>query len=87
MSTMRKDDVFSIVVKHLVETLETIDADSIKPEQSMVDLGASSLDIVEVVSCSMRELRVRVPRDELNGLENIGQLCDLLHRVHSEKTN
>jgi acyl carrier protein len=49
----------------------------------MKALGASSLDIVEVVSCSMRELRVRVPRSELQGLKNIGELVGLLHRIVS----
>jgi hypothetical protein len=39
----------------------------------------SSLDIVEVVSCSMRELKVRVPRSELAKLRDIGGLVDLLH--------
>ena len=52
---------------------------------NMKDLGANSLDIVEVVSCSMRELKVKVPRSELNTLENINQLVDLLHKTVEEK--
>jgi acyl carrier protein len=47
----------------------------------MKDLGANSLDIVEVVSLSMREIRVKVPRSELNKLTDIGGLVDLLHTV------
>ena len=57
----------------------------IDPSQSMKDLGATSLDIVEVVSCSMRELKVKVPRSELNTLKNIDELVDLLLKVVQEK--
>ena len=57
----------------------------IDPSKSMKELGANSLDIVEVVSCSMRELKVKVPRAELNKLTNIDELVDLLHRSVQEK--
>jgi acyl carrier protein len=53
----------------------------------MKDLGASSLDLVEIVSLSMRELKVKVPRSELATLNNIGGLVDLLYRVSLEKSN
>jgi len=45
----------------------------------MKDYGANSLDIVEVVSGAMREMKVKVPRSELNKLTNIDGLVDLLH--------
>ena len=51
---------------------------SIDMSRSMKDLGANSLDIVEVVSCAMRELKVKVPRSELSKLTNMDGLVDLL---------
>ena len=50
----------------------------------MKDLGANSLDIVEVVSLSMRELKVKVPRSELAKLTDMGGLVDLLYSVSQE---
>ena len=47
----------------------------------MKDLGANSLDMVEVVSCAMRDLKVKVPRSELSRLTNVDGLVDLLHSV------
>ncbi len=85
MSSYTSDQIFDIVKKHLTETVDTIDPAIVKRSDSMKDLGANSMDIVEVVSCSMRELRVRVPRKELNTLKNIGELSDLLERVLNEK--
>ncbi len=83
---MSNDEIFQVVKKHLMEIVEGIDADAITRDESMKDLGASSLDMVEVVSCAMRELRVRVPRSELSKLESIGQLVDLLETTVGEKS-
>lgn len=47
---------------------------------SMKDLGADSLEMVEVVSRTMKQLKIRVPRTELSKAQNIGQLLDLLER-------
>ena len=95
-----REHVLEVVTHNIVDTLEDIDAASIDPEQSMKDLGANSLDIVEIVSCSMRELKVKVPRSELSELQNrlkespekreaqqrlAGLLCDLLHSPQETK--
>lgn len=82
---MTREDVLEVVTRHLVDTIEELEGVEIDPHKSMKDLGANSLDIVEVVSCSMRELKVKVPRSELNSLENIDQLVELLHKSVQEK--
>ncbi len=82
---MSREHVLEVVKRHLVDTIEELEGVEIDPDRSMKDLGANSLDIVEVVSCSMRELKVKVPRSELNSLENINQLVELLHKTVEEK--
>lgn len=85
MSELTNEDIFQVVVKHLTDIADDIDPADVKREHSMKELGASSLDIVEVVSCSIRELRVRIPRNELNDLKTIGELVDLLEKTVKEK--
>ena len=80
-----RDEVLNVVLRNMVDTVEELEDVEIDPAQSMVDLNVNSLDIVEIVSCSMRELKVKVPRSELRTLENINNLVDLLYRVASEK--
>jgi acyl carrier protein len=82
---MTREHVLEVVMRNLVDTIEELEGVEIDPAKSMRDLGANSLDIVEVVSASMRELKVKVPRSELNKLENINQLVDLLHKIVQEK--
>jgi acyl carrier protein len=82
---MTREHVLEVVTRHLVDTIEELEGVEIDPVKSMKDLGANSLDIVEVVSASMRELKVKVPRDQLNKLTNIDELVDLLHKSVQEK--
>ena len=64
--SVSKDAVFAVVSKHLLDICPDIDAAAIAPNVSMKDLGASSLDMVEVVSCAMRELAVRISRQDMS---------------------
>lgn len=80
-----KEEILNIVKEHLMDNLEDLDEKDFDPEKSMKDLGANSLDIVEVVSCTMRDLRVKVPRSELSKLTNVMELVNLLYDVAKEK--
>ena len=75
---MTREQIHQVVLKYLARALDQ-PSDGLDTSMSMVELGANSLDIVEVVSSSMRELRIKIPRAELNTLENVDQLVDLLH--------
>jgi acyl carrier protein len=84
---MTKEKIFSIVKSNLLDILEDADEAAITPDKSMKELGANSLDIVEVVSTSMREVKVKIPRSELNTLTNIGQLVDALYAAANNKVD
>ena len=84
---MTREDILNVIKKHLADAVDDVDVDAIDPQKSMVDYGANSLDLVEVVSRSMRELKVKVPRSELNKLENIQQLVDLFHDTIEGQAN
>ena len=73
---MTKEKVIEVIKKNIVENLDDISADSIDPKKSMADYGANSLDIIEVVSCTMRELNIKIPRAELTDIKNIEELAD-----------
>jgi acyl carrier protein len=77
--------VLDVVTKHMRLNIDGLEAMAIDLSQSMRDLGASSLDTVEIASASMRELKVKVPRTKLGGLKNIQELVDLLADVKSQQ--
>ena len=78
---MTRDQILSTVQKYLVDAVDDLDPTTIDTARSMKDLGSNSLDIVEVVSRTMRELKIKVPRAELAKLSNIDGLVDLLYEV------
>jgi len=83
---MTREAVLAVVKKHILDVTEDVSSlDSIDPAASMKDLGINSLDIVEVVSASMRELKVKVPRSELSKLTDIDGLVDMLYQAAAEK--
>jgi len=76
-----KDEILNLVKKHLMDNLEDLAEKDFDPTKSMKAMGANSLDIVEVVSCTMRDLKVKVPRSELSKLTTVQELVDMLYNV------
>lgn len=65
--------------------MDDLDVDTIDTSKSMKDYGANSLDLVEVVSRSMRELKVKVPRAELNKITDIEGLIVLFEQAIKDR--
>ena len=78
---MHREHVGSVVIKHIAAAVEGLPAAEIDTARSLRDYGVNSLDMVEIVSRSMRELKVKVPRAELRKLTNIDGLIDMLHQA------
>jgi len=72
---MEREDILKVIEKHLAKSVPGVAA-GIDPEKKFTDYGANSLDIVEIVSGSMRELKVKIPRTELSDIQNISGLID-----------
>jgi acyl carrier protein len=73
---MTREEVAAVIKKHILDNLEDLEENEINTAKSMKDFGANSLDIIEVVSCSMRELKIKIPRAELADIITIDQLTD-----------
>jgi acyl carrier protein len=78
---MNREHVVSVIIKHLQQNVDGLADQKIDSSRSMLDMGATSLDVVEIVSSVMRELEVKVARTQFANVKNIDQLADLLWRV------
>ncbi len=67
---MQHSDILQVIEKHLKRSVPGIEG-AIDPSKKFTDYGANSLDIVEIVSGVMRELKVKIPRTELSEIKNI----------------
>jgi acyl carrier protein len=83
---MTRDQIFDVVRANIVNIVEGVPPDAVSEDVSMRDLGADSLQIVEVVSRSMKELRLKVPRTELSRASNLRDLLDLFEKAAAART-
>lgn len=82
---MTKLEIFEIIKRNLVEILPELAAIDIDATKSMKELGANSIDRVDVVLQSMEALSVTFPLNELGGIENIQGLVDYLEAKVRER--
>jgi acyl carrier protein len=83
--SVERQEIASVVRKHLANVVGDLNPSDIDMSRSMRDYRATSLDVVQVVSLTMQELKVKVPRPELGKVTNMDGLVDLLHAAVQEK--
>ncbi len=72
---MEREVILEVIEKHLKKSVAGL-SETIDPNKALTDYGANSLDIVEIVSGTMRELKIKIPRTELSEITNIAGLVD-----------
>lgn len=73
-----REAVFEVVVQHAREVVPELARHSFEPTDRLADLGANSIDRAEIVTMTMETLGLRIPRVELFGASNIGELVDVI---------
>jgi len=74
---MDRSHVLNVVIKHFRANVDLPSDFQVDPSRSMLEQGAQSLDLLEIVAASMRELKIRVPRTSLRHLKNVDELVDV----------
>lgn len=66
-------------VTKIIEEQLGVEADRIKPEASFIDdLGADSLDIVELVMAMEEEFEIEIPDEDAEGLKTVQDVTSYL---------
>jgi acyl carrier protein len=81
---MEKSEILTVLTKNLKQAIPDLKDVTLDPSKSMTDSGANSLDIVDVISSTMRELKVKIPREQLLDLKTIGGLVDALYAAQKK---
>ena len=74
---MTKAEIFDIVKKNAVVILD-IEPETISLEKSLTDLGANSVDRVEIITLTMEDLGIKLPFMSFATATNIEDLVDIL---------
>jgi len=74
---MTKSELLDLIGSHTREILPGLEAHQFIGSDRLADLGANSVDRAEIAMLVQEALQISVPRVELFGPKNIGELADL----------
>lgn len=74
---MNKTKVLELIAQHTREILPGLDSHQFVASDRLTDLGANSIDRAEIAMLVQESLNISLPRVELFGPKNIGELADL----------
>ncbi len=80
---MTREEMFDVIKSNIAEIIEGADALEINESHSMGDFAADSLEVVEVVARSMKQMKLKVNRSELLRAENLSDLLDIFEQAAS----
>lgn len=77
--------VFEKIRDIIVDQLDA-EADAVTAEASIIDdLGADSLDVVDLISSVEDEFDVEIPDDKVEGIKTVGDIVAYIESVTSEE--
>jgi polyketide biosynthesis acyl carrier protein len=76
---MNKDQILELVIRNVREVLPELERHAFVPDDELTKLGANSLDRAEIVNLTLEAMALRIPRVQLFGVKNLGQLVDVLY--------
>lgn len=74
---MDKDKILSLIRKYTREVAPELEDAPLEPTDSLKSLGVDSVNRAEILMMVMEDLDLNIPRVELAGANNIGELADL----------
>jgi polyketide biosynthesis acyl carrier protein len=78
MEAMKRAQVLDLIAQHAREIVPGLDDHVFAPSDRLAELGANSVDRAEITVLLQESLGLSVPRVELFGPTNVGELADLL---------
>lgn len=84
-----KNEMINLIKDNLVEIVPELEGREISNDESLVALGANSLDRGELITLVLEQLRLDIPRVEFASAQTINELADLLiqknkkHELHA----
>ena len=77
---MNKEDVYKIIKSNIGKVLIDIDMSQVSIEKNLKDLGANSIDRVEITQYCMEDFKIKIPRVEFGIVKNINDLVEIFYK-------
>jgi polyketide biosynthesis acyl carrier protein len=76
---MNKEDIFRIIVQHTCEVVPSLVGRDFSINDSLSELGANSIDRVEIITMTLESLAQNVPLISFAKAKNFNGLVNILH--------
>ncbi len=76
---MMREKIFEVVRSTVLDVLVDFDQNMIDINKSLKDLGANSVDRIEIINSSIERLNVRLPLITFKDVKNIKELVDVIY--------
>lgn len=76
---MNKKKILELIVGYSCEVIPGLENHEFRTDDRLSDLGANSVDRAEILMMTMEALSLKIPRIELFGAQNIGELVDVFY--------
>ena len=80
---MTHERILEVITSNVLKILPGVSAQMVAPEKQLKDLGANSVDRMDIVMGAMEDLCIQVPLAELGEAKNIGTLIDVFARHYA----
>ena len=75
---METEQILSLIAESAQQVLPELAGHRFRPSDRLADLGADSVDRAEIVMLVTESMQLSIPRTELFGPTDIGELAELL---------
>ena len=79
---MTKEMIAEELRRSIITVLPDLTAAEIDDDERLVDLGANSIDRMEILALTLDALNIPIPLVKLAPIQQIGELVNLLLREH-----
>ena len=76
---MTKEEIFHVIKKNVIEILDDVPPEAITIDKRLKDLGANSVDRVEVVTMTLEDLSIKIPLVEFGSIKDLQGLVNFLY--------
>ncbi len=77
---MTKTAIITLIKNNLIEIIPELEDEEIDVQETLVDLGANSIDRGELIALTLEALELEVSRIEFVGAQTIEELADLMYK-------
>ena len=85
MRSMDRNEIFEKVKKAVVEQLDVREEEITEESTFVQDLGADSLEVVEIVMALEEAFNIEIPDDEVDQIKTVGDAVQFIESKLKEK--